>query len=61
MGAPDILSVGDPLSEKYDNMGYETIDCSTTLIVEIENLIENIINIVRDDYILEKMSKKFFF
>ena len=36
MGAPDILSVEGPLSEKYDNIGYETIDCSTTLIVEIQ-------------------------
>ena len=48
-GAPDILSVGGPLSKKYDNIGYETIDCSTTLIVEIQNSIKNIVNIIRDD------------
>ena len=61
MVAPDILSVGGPLSEKYDNIGYKTIDCSTTFIVEIQNSIKNIVNIVRDDYTLQKMSKKFFF
>ena len=49
MGALDILSVGGPLSEKYDNIDYETIDCSTTLIVEIQNSIKNIVNVVGDD------------
>ena len=47
MGAPDIFSVGGLLSEKYDNIGYETIDCSTTLIVEIQNLIKNIVKNVQ--------------
>ena len=52
MGASDILLVGGPLSEKYDNIGYETIDCSTSFIIEIQNSIKNIVNIVGDDYIL---------
>ena len=43
MGASDIFSVGGPLSEKYDNIGYETIDCSIILIVEIQNSIKNIV------------------
>ena len=47
MGAPDIFSVRGPLSEKYDNIGYETIDCSTTFIVEIQNSIKNSVNIVK--------------
>ena len=53
MGAPDILSVGSPLPEKYDNIGYEIIDCSTTLIVETQNSIKNIVIIVRNDCILQ--------
>ena len=33
MGAPDIHSVGDPLSEKYDHIGYETIEYETELYI----------------------------
>ena len=48
MGTQDIFSVGGPLSEKYDNRGYETTGCSTTLIVEIQNSIKNILNTVKN-------------
>ena len=54
MGAPDIFSVGGPLSEKYDNIGYETIDCSTILIVKIQNSIKNIITNVKTKFFFSK-------
>ena len=50
MGAPDIFSVWGPLSKKYEYIGYETINCSTTHIDEIQNSIKCIVNIDRDDF-----------
>ena len=55
MRAPNIFSVGGLLSEKYDNIGYEIIDCSTTFIVEIQNPIKNFVKNVETTLFFQRI------